>query len=43
MVNLSGEHRTYRACEKLQASEMEGVLCTHSELWDDDEAEVHDE
>jgi len=35
--------RTYRPCEKLQASELEGVLLTHGELWDDDEAEVHDE
>lgn len=43
VVNLSGEQRTYRPCEKLQASELEGVLRTHGELWDDDEAEVHDE
>lgn len=43
VVNLSGEQTTHRPCEKLQARELEGVLLTHGELWDDDEAEVHDE
>lgn len=42
-MNLGGEQRTYRPGEKLQASELEVVPLAHSELWDDDEAEVHDE
>lgn len=42
MVNFCRGQSTYRPCEKLQPSELEGVLLGHGELRDDDEAEVHD-